>query len=152
MSTFVNNPGTPPTQTISPFTHSLLPIDCGTQTVSIVEDGLNAFLYSEFITVSGFTFTLQSNNDLHAGDHYLRIKVVFSTYAMEHININEMYVKIEDSCRHDDFSILYWLESSQPDVTQFDHIPTVDTNVYNLRPTTVINTLPHCLGSMQWFF
>jgi len=79
MQNIVGDPAV--TKVVPDFTFTPNTLNCGTQTISIYEDGLDPLLpYSSFLTASGMTLSLQSNTESHAGDYYIRVEVTFSLF------------------------------------------------------------------------
>ena len=69
------------------------------------------------------TLTLQSNNDIHEGDHYPKVIVSLVTYpTATHLNPYDFLVRLKPSCKKDTFSSFVWVSNGSTDIPQYIHI------------------------------
>lgn len=113
--------GTPVTYTVPDFTFSPVLSTCGTQTISVYEDGVAAVPYSSFLTSSGMELTLYSDESSHAGDYFVKVEVTFSAYPITYRNNYDLLVRLKPSCRDDTFSAAKWITSAASTVPVYDH-------------------------------
>ena len=85
------------------------------------------------------TLDVQTTTDAHAGDYYLKIKVHIDAFGMSHTNIDELFVRINQSCKYDSFLLTYWTGAGTK-IGPMDHTPTQDTNAFTWLPVSVTNS------------
>ena len=87
------------TQVVPTFNFNPNTLDCGTQTISVYEDGSSP-AYSSFLAASAaMTISLQSSTESHAGDYYVKVEVTFSKFpSIKMRNAFEFLVRLKKSC------------------------------------------------------
>lgn len=116
-------------------------LSCGTQSITVYEDGSNPTLpYSSFLTSSGMTLSLQSNTDSHAGDYYVKVDVSFSNFPTNPFrNYIDMLVRLKKSCKEDIITQAVWLSTNTQSKPSYDSVIGYDSIAHTFSPT-VINT------------
>lgn len=133
------------TQTLTVPDFSFSPsLACGTQTISVFEDGTSSVPYSSFLSTSGMDISLYSDEPSHAGDYYVKVQVTFSAFPTVYMNTYDLLVRLKPSCRDDTFSPAVWLTSGSSTVPAYDHRISFDVDVHEYTPTVVNNLSAYC--------
>lgn len=132
------------TQTVTDFNFAPGISTCGTQSISIYEDGVAAVLYSSFLTTSGMDINLYSDTASHAGDYYVKVEVTFSSFPMTYRNTFDLLVRLKPSCQDDTFTAATWISSSSSTISVYDHKINFDTDIHEYSPAVVNTLVAYC--------
>lgn len=139
--------GTTTIQTVPDFAFTPNLSTCGTQSISIYEDGTNAVPYSDFLTTSGMDLHLYSDTSSHAGDYYVKVEVTFSAFPMTYRNSYDMLVRLKPSCRDDTFTGATWVSSGANTIAVYDHVINAQTDTHVYSPTVFNSFSADCTMS-----
>jgi len=91
--------GVPITQAVAPFTVPS-PLDCGTQSIEIVDQPFGTYSLSDFLTYSATTsdISLSPLLDVHEGVYNVNLKVTFSTHLGTHTTAAPFQVTVLPPC------------------------------------------------------
>ena len=120
----------------------LVSSDCGTQSIHIFEDGfISGLTYSSFITSTGMQLSLQSNNDAHIGDYFLKVEVSWSSFPIKHRNANDLFIRLKPGCKDDTFSSSKWIAANSATISVYNHF-VGSTDEFTYSP--IVNQLTYC--------
>jgi len=143
MASFVRS-GVRITQAVAPFTVPSS-LDCGTQTIEIVDQPFATYSLSDFLTYSAATsdISLSPLLDDHEGVYNVNLKVTFSTHLVTHTTAAPFQVTVLPPC---DLAVinLAWVGVTSPHTYQIGS-PAVDFSY----TAPLDSAYSHCTGVVE---